>query len=152
MNSIRYSGRISLPYSLTHFVWETVQEASGRFQGHTRRVSAYPKVILKESEILHANAVAPALEFTRVNRISREPNSEFRAALEDYRKGDMADCLVKCGSAFESVLKVICRRKGWPYNQNECTTPRSSRRLSLIPASKDTLNNSSLSSPRCVTK
>jgi hypothetical protein len=46
-------------------------------------------------------------------------NREFRAALEDYRKGDIGDCLAKCGSAFESVLKVICDRRGWAYSQND---------------------------------
>jgi hypothetical protein len=37
----------------------------------------------------------------------------------DYRKGDISDCLTKCGSAFESVLKVICDRKGWAYQQTD---------------------------------
>src|SRR5207247_6277666 len=32
---------------------------------------------------------------------------------------DIGDCLTKCGSAFESVLKVICTRKGWNYKQTD---------------------------------
>jgi hypothetical protein len=39
--------------------------------------------------------------------------------LEDYRKGDIQDCLTKCGSSFESVLKVICDRKRWAYKQTD---------------------------------
>jgi hypothetical protein len=39
--------------------------------------------------------------------------------LEDYRKGDIGDCLTKSGSALESVMKVICDRKGWPYRQED---------------------------------
>jgi hypothetical protein len=46
-------------------------------------------------------------------------NSEFLEALEDYRKGDLGDCLVKCSSAFESVLKILCNRKGWRYNHTD---------------------------------
>jgi Domain of unknown function (DUF7014) len=109
----------NLPYSLTHFVWETVQETSGHFQGHTStRVTAYPKVIMKESETLHTTAISPALELLAQPHFGGA-NSEFRLALEDYRKGDFGDCLAKCGSAFESVLKVICQRKGCPYSQND---------------------------------
>ena len=50
-------------------------------------------------------------------------NLEFRDALEEYRKGDYGDCLTKCGSAFESIMKVICDRKGWPYNSNDTAGP-----------------------------
>ncbi|MGA2146712.1 MAG: hypothetical protein ABSH49_17315 [Bryobacteraceae bacterium] len=108
-----------LPYSLTHFVWEEVQQTSGRFQGHmSRQIRAYPKVIMKESEILHASAIAPALELLSQPHFAGA-DGEFRAALEDYRKGDIGDCLVKCGSAFEIVLKVICQRKRWPYKQTD---------------------------------
>ena len=38
-------------------------------------------------------------------------------ALEDYRKGDYGDCLTKCGSAFESTMKIICSKKNWSYKQ-----------------------------------
>jgi len=108
-----------LPYYVTHFVKENVVETSGRYEGktliHTR---ALPKVIMKESEVLHANAVVPALGLLqRPHFLSA--NDEYLAALEDYRKGDIPDCLTKCGAAFESVLKVICDRKGWKYNQTD---------------------------------
>jgi hypothetical protein len=79
-------------------------------------VRAYPKVIMKESEILHKDAIGPALQLLAQPHFAGA-NAEFLEALEDYRKGDIGDCLAKCGSAFESVLKVICHRKGWPYNQ-----------------------------------
>jgi len=109
----------NLPYHVTHFVQETVQETSGAHAGHTVTYTrAYPKVIMKESDVLHANAVAPALTVLQRPHF-RGANSEYLAALEDYRKGDFGDCLTKCGSSFESVLKVICDRKGWRYNQSD---------------------------------
>jgi hypothetical protein len=73
---------------------------------------------MRESEVLHTQAIQPALEFLRRRGYSNA-NNEFLAALEDYRKNDFSDCLTKCGSAFESVLKIICQRKGWPYTQND---------------------------------
>jgi hypothetical protein len=103
-----------LPYSVTNFVRETSMNGNS----YSTRTLAFPKVIMKESEVLHANATAPALELLQRPHF-RSANSEYVAALEDYRKADYSDCLTKCGSAFESVLKVICDRKGWSYKQTD---------------------------------
>jgi hypothetical protein len=109
----------NLPYYVTRFVKEPVTETSGQHAGRTVVYTrAYPKVIMKESEVLHANAVAPALLLLQRPHF-QSANNEYLAALEDYRKGDFGDCLTKCGSAFESVLKVICDRKGWSYKQTD---------------------------------
>jgi hypothetical protein len=84
----------------------------------TIQTVAFPQVIMRESEIVHTEAIAPALQllqhpdFTNVN-------SEFLSALEDYRKSKPGDCLTKCGSAFESFMKVICHKKGWAYKQTD---------------------------------
>jgi hypothetical protein len=61
-------------------------------------------------------------------------NLEYLEALEDYRKGDFGDCLTKCGSSFESVLKIICERKKWAYRQTDTAS-------SLV---KTVLDNTSL--------
>ena len=34
-------------------------------------------------------------------------------AWDDFKKSDFDDCLLKCGKAFESVMKIICDKKGW---------------------------------------
>ena len=109
----------ALPYHLTHFVIENEPRIIDGYQAGTYiHIRAYPKVIMRESEIMHQGAIAPALELL-AQRHFRGPNAEFLAALEDYRKGDIGDCLTKCASAFESVLKVICDRKGWKYGQTD---------------------------------
>jgi hypothetical protein len=104
----------NLPYHVTHFVKETVTEG----RGLKIYIRAYPQVIMKDNEALHANAIAPVLMLLQQPHF-RAANSEYLSALEDYRKGDIGDCLTKCGSAFESVLKVICDRKGWTYSQKD---------------------------------
>ncbi len=109
----------NLPYHITRFVKETVTE-NERF-GATRTATytrEYPKVIMKESETLHTTAIEPVLTLLQRSHF-RNANSEYLAALEDYRKGDFSDCLTKCGSAFESVLKIICDRKRWSYKQTD---------------------------------
>ena len=63
-------------------------------------------------------AIGPALELLSQPYFAAA-NKELLAALEDYRKGDIGDCLAKSGSALESVMKVICDRKKWPYRQTD---------------------------------
>jgi len=108
-----------LPYYVTYFVKETVREDRGRFgAGDVIYTRAFPKVIMKENDVLHENAIVPALTLLQRPHF-RAANDEYLAALEDYRKGDIGDCLTKCGSSFESVLKIICSRKGWTYKQTD---------------------------------
>jgi hypothetical protein len=92
-----------------------VNDTSTSYSIHTR---AYPKVIMKESEVLHQNAIAPVLTLLERPHFSGA-NAEYLAALADYRKGDIPDCPTKCGSAFESFLKIICDRKGWAFRQTD---------------------------------
>ena len=108
-----------LPYALTDFVYAESVESNGYLlpQAYpSRNVEAYPQVIRRDSEVLHVSAIEPALHLLQKPGFI-SANGEFLAALDDYRKGDYGDCLVKCGSAFESVLKVLCDQNGWPYDQ-----------------------------------
>ena len=89
-----------LPYHLTGFTFGD------------NGIEAYPQFIRRDSEVLHKTAIEPALSLLSASDF-REANKEFRGALEDYRQGDYRDCVVKCGSAFESVMKVICEPNGW---------------------------------------
>jgi hypothetical protein len=119
--------RDDLPYHLTGFVRQTAREVlrSGPFGGEEHevtRIVELPKVIMRESEAVHSQATKPVLELLRRPEYN-SANSEYLAALEDYRKDDFGDCLTKCGSAFESVLKIICHCKGWPCDQKDTAGP-----------------------------
>ena len=113
----------NLPYHMTDFVKETVREVVNEhpFAGQEMTVIktvAYPKVIMKDSEVMHVQAIDPALQLLQRPEF-RSANLEFLEALEDYRKDDFGDCLTKCGSAFESVMKILCDRKSWRYSQTD---------------------------------
>lgn len=90
----------NLPFSLTGFI----------FGQNDPRIVAYPQIIRRDSQLLHQTAIEPVLELLS-NPAFRSANREFLEALSDYRKKDYGDCVVKCGSAFESVMKVICEQK-----------------------------------------
>lgn len=111
-----------LPYTLTDFVYTKGIETKFGQEYPTITLTGYPQVIRKDSEVLDRGAIQPTLQ------LLREPdfmaaNKEFLEALEDFRKADYGDCLTKCGSAFESVLKVICARKKWPHNPTDTASP-----------------------------
>ena len=110
-----------LPYSVTGYVWTEgveVLPGMGPYKQRVNRLTAYPQVIVRGSQVTHALAIEPALTLLKHPDFV-SANKEFLDGLADYRKGDYGDCLTKCGSAFESVLKVICDRNGWSYNQTD---------------------------------
>jgi hypothetical protein len=107
-----------LPYALTNHVYTERMQQTYLGEHLMKFVECYPQVIRRENQILHVAAIEPTLHFLS-DPAFLAADREFLAALEDYRKGDFGDCLVKCGSSFESVLKVVCDQKGWPYNQKD---------------------------------
>ena len=101
------------PYQLTPMVKREELRSRGALPaGRTIRTVAWPRVVRVEEEATFVEAVAPALSVLS-GPDYEAANLEFRDALDEYRKGVYGDCLVKCGSAFESVLKVLCTQNGW---------------------------------------
>ena len=49
-------------------------------------------------------------------------NAEFLSAHKHYRKRRYKECLSDCLKAFESCIKAICDKKGWPYGDNDGAT------------------------------
>jgi hypothetical protein len=111
-----------LPYALTRFVRETrTEEYHGR-QTQFLHLVAQPRVVLRDHQVTFAEAISPALQLL-ADKGFASANREFLDALEDYRKGRHADCLTKCGSAFESTMKLICARRGWPHDDRDTAAP-----------------------------
>ena len=108
-----------LPYSLSGFVREEVQRVDSSGGKYTIiETPSYPQVIRRDSQAMHETAIQPTLTLL-AKPAFRAANEEFLAALKDYREGEYADCVAKCGSSFESVMKVVCDRKKWPYQQTD---------------------------------
>jgi hypothetical protein len=107
-----------LPYHLTSYTVETYQTTYFGNPTTAIRITEFPRIIRKENEVLHQEAVDPALHLLSAE-IFKHANTEFLKALEDYRKGDFRDCLTKCGSAFESTMKVICDKKAISFKQTD---------------------------------
>jgi hypothetical protein len=69
------------------------------------------------SKFIHSEIIIPALRLLH-ERAYNAADAEFRSAHEALRAKDYEGCIVKCSNAFESVLKVICTKRGWIENQN----------------------------------
>ena len=112
-----------LPYVLTKIAY-----ASERGQRYTTgRLTALPRIICSENQVLHETAIEPTLTLL-ANPAFASANKEFLAGLEDYRKGKYEDCVTKCGSSLESVMIIICDRKKWPYQRSD----KAARLLNII--------------------
>ena len=109
-----------LPYHLTEYT--VVESHSSQFGCTQMTLAEYPQIIAKDNQVVHQGVIEPTLQL--LNSIAFEhANAEFLKALEDQRKGDYLDCLVKCGSAFESVMKVLCDKRGIAYKQTDTASP-----------------------------
>jgi hypothetical protein len=122
----------NLGYDLTEMVKEEVVEPVNEYPffgkgGKVIKVVSYPQVINKEDQVIHSTTIKPTLTLLSEPKY-KTASQEYLEALEDYRKGDYGDCLTKCGSSFESVMKIICDNKKWQYKQ----TDTASTLLSII--------------------
>ena len=112
----------NVPYQLTRIVKveekTTVSPFTHSHQGTAIRTVAYPRIVRVEEELAHREAVEPALSVLSAPHFEAA-NQEVRDAMNEYRKGDYEDCLAKCGSTFESVLKVLCKKNGWKYSEDD---------------------------------
>ena len=107
-----------LPYYLTKSVWEEIDTSFYRTPTKAMKLREHPKVIRRDSDAVHKTAIEPALALLRKHDLLNA-NEEFMLALEEYRKGEYRDCVTKCSSSIESVMKVICDRNEYSYKEND---------------------------------
>ena len=107
----------TVPYQLTRMVKrvEKNDTETYRLDGpgtYTVTITAYPMFIRTDEETTHQEAVWPALAVLEAPHFEAA-NGELRTALEKYKNNEFEECLTRCGSCFESVLKILCTRRGW---------------------------------------
>lgn len=91
-----------------------------RSEGTIYRI-ADNELIISADDYTHNEAIVPALQALA------EPGfdnalQEFHTALKDLRQGDYADALTKANHAFESTMKVIATKMGWPFNETDTSS------------------------------
>lgn len=98
---------------------EAIKELKYRFREHGVGYEFNSGQIIRvDSQFLHAEVVRPALQLLAEKRFSGA-RDEFLTAHKHYRAGSMKECLGFCLNSLESVLKVICKSRGWPYSSSD---------------------------------
>jgi hypothetical protein len=76
------------------------------------------QIIRIDSEFIHVELVKPVLKLLKKPEYAGAQN-EFLNACEHHRHGRKKDVLNNCLKAFESLMKSICKKRGWAYNAND---------------------------------
>jgi hypothetical protein len=109
-------------YSLTPYTVSSIDNPSnplGRFGLYPQEIT-YPQIIRRDSEFSHSELVDPAIHLLSGSRYG-VANREFLQGLKHYRHGDFEACLNECLKTFESIMKIICDAKKWPYDAARAT-------------------------------
>lgn len=74
-------------------------------------------IIRKDGEFAHEKIVKPCLQVL-AGRAYGGAQEEFLKGEKYYRKGDMKGAVTECQKAVESVMKVICKKRGWVHGRH----------------------------------
>lgn len=98
---------------------EAIAELNARFREHGVGFQYESgKLVRVDSQIIHTEVVRPALRLLFSNDFNGA-NQEFLSAHEHYRNRKYKECMNDCLKAFESTMKSICAKRGWPHKQTD---------------------------------
>ncbi|MCY3992571.1 MAG: hypothetical protein OXF50_15205 [Caldilineaceae bacterium] len=76
------------------------------------------QIIRVDSQFIHPEVVRSALNILS-DPMYEGANQEFLKAHEHYRNGQTKECLTYCLNAFESCMKIICKKRGWSFAEGD---------------------------------
>ena len=101
-----------------------IEELNGRFQEHGVGFQFNDdKIIRIDSNLIHAEVVKPALMLLHGSEYAGA-QAEFLKAHEHYRHGNAKETLNECLKSLESVMKAICDKRKWQYDETRATCNR----------------------------
>ena len=75
-------------------------------------------IIRVDSQYVHAEVVKEALQLLAAREF-KQANNEFMTAHKHLREGHPRDCNTAALRAMETLLKVICEERQWPYGKGD---------------------------------
>lgn len=98
---------------------EAIRELNDRFKEHGIGYQYESgRLVRIDSQFMHSEMVKPTLALL-MEKIYRGANEEFLKAHEHYRHGHYKECLNEALKSFESVMKAICTKHKWNFNQTD---------------------------------
>ena len=102
----------------SNLIENAINELNNRFKEHGIGFQFVENEIIRiDSELLHTEAVKPALKLLNQKNY-QGAQEEFLSAYEHYRHGKNKESLNDCLKAFESTMKAICDKHKWQYQAN----------------------------------
>lgn len=102
---------------------DAIAELNARFREHGVGFQYESGQLVRvDSQIIHTEVVRPALRFLS-GKDFKGANQEFLSAHEHYRNRKFKECLNDCLKAFESTMKSICAKRGWPHQPTDTAKP-----------------------------
>jgi hypothetical protein len=96
-----------------------IEELNHRFREHGVGYQFSSGMIIRvDSEYAHSAIIKPALALLSEDMFAAA-NEEFLKAHRHYREENYKDCVVAANRAFETILKTICRERGWAFNSGD---------------------------------
>ena len=94
-----------------------IEELNHRFKEHgVGYCFTDGRIVRIDSEFVHSEVVRPALGILNQGQYVGA-RQEFLKAHEHYRKDNMKEALNECLKSFESVMKSICDKREWAYDE-----------------------------------
>jgi len=116
-NQLRYDYRETVKSALNPD--EAIAELNIRFKEHGIGYQFDGGEIIRvDSTLTHSEIVKPVLALLWDKKF-KGANEEYLKAHEHYRHGRNKECLADCLKAFESIMKIICKLKGWQYSETD---------------------------------
>ncbi len=98
---------------------EAIEELNLRFKEHSVGYQFDGRQIIRmDSTYIHAEITKPTISLLQNSKFEGA-NEEYLKAHDYYKEGKNKECLTECLKAFESTMKIICKEKGWTYQEND---------------------------------
>lgn len=120
-----FIGNINYIFSLEDIKFElTKYKEYWIEEGNMQRLysTTYPQVICKEDMFINTQVIEPVLELL-IEDAFKNANNEFLEGLSHYKHKRYKESIVSCCCALESVMKILCSRNKWNYNENATGLP-----------------------------
>ena len=104
-------GRAYLSEQKIQTINKLFKELNGRFKQHNLGYEVINGQLVRiDNQVVHAQYVKPALQLL-CDKEFAGAEEEYRNAFEARRAGNNKDAILNAGKCFESVMKIICRKK-----------------------------------------
>lgn len=122
----RFAGNLAANRGSSHpltggkvLVEDAIEELNVRFREHgVGYAFESGQVVRIDSQFLHAEAVRPTLHLLAAP-LYAGAEAEFLRAHEHFRHQRYTESINEALKAFESVMKVICSKRGWSFSKTD---------------------------------